>query len=269
LIFVLLSGVLLLLTACATTTGGHGGPAAQDPHAPSAPVARVSAGPPAFTFGADTFAFRNEIRARRPDAGDDLYAHYCFVLARGVRQFFQYARFDPEAPRLTSAEYEARVRDIATRVPWSPALAESDRVVIPGYAHLRAFSASEETAVKAGLGSPVGTWLHWTNWRVTLPVTMAHQAHIADEIVRELDHERLVQLLVTNWPIPELNHTVVVYRADDRVDHIDFAIWDPNEPERPGTMTFDRLAQRFWATDMYAVRPGPIRAFRMYHRPGL
>ena len=263
----LLAGVLLLATACATTTTGHGSSATQAPLAPS--VARVSPGPPSFTFGADTFAFRNEIRARRPDAGDDLYAHYCFVLARGIRQFFQYARFDPEAPRLSPAEYEARVRTIAERAPWLPALAESERVLIPGYAHLRAFSASEEAAVKAGLGSPVATWLHWTNWRVTLPVTMAHQAQMADEIVHELDGGRLVQLLVTNWPIPELNHTVVVYRADDLVDRIEFTIWDPNEPDLPGTVTFDRIAQRFWASEMFAVRPGPIRVFRMYHRPGL
>ena len=255
-IFALLSGVLLLATACATTT-------------PAPAVARASAGPPSFRFGADVFAFRNEIRARRPDAPDDLYANYCFVLARGLRQFFQNARFDPEAPRLSPAEYAARVRAIAARAPWSPALPESERVVIPGYAHLRAFSAGEEQAVKAGLGGPVGTWLHWTNWRVTVPVTRAHQAQIADEIARELDEGRLVQLLVTNWPIPELNHTVVAYRADDRLDRIDFAVWDPNEPDAPGTVTFDRIAQRFWAADVYATRPGAIRVFRMYHTPGL
>jgi hypothetical protein len=268
LIFVLLSGVLLLATACATTTVGPGGPATQDPQTHIA-VARPFAGPPSFSFGADTFSFRNEIRERRPDAPDDLYANYCFVLARGLRQFFQHARFDPEAPRVSRAEYAARVRAIAARAPWLPALPEGERVVIPGYAHLRAFSAAEEAAVKEGLGGPVGTWLHWTNWRVTMPVTMGHQAQVADEIARELDTGRLVQLLVTNWPIPELNHTVVAYRGADRADRIDFTVWDPNEPGAPGTVTFDRLAQRFWATDVYATRPGPIRVFRMYVSPWL
>jgi hypothetical protein len=255
LIFVLLSGLLLLATACATTT--------------PVVVARASAGPPSFSFGPDTFAFRNEIRARRPDAGDELYAHHCFVLARGLRQFFQSARFDPEAPRVSQAEYVARVRAIASRAPWLPALPEAERIVIPGYAHLRAFSVGEEAAVKEGLGGPVGTWLHWTNWRVTLPVSKGHQAGVADEVARELEAGRLVQLLVTNWPIPELNHTVVVYRVDDRAERLDFTIWDPNEPETPGTLTFDRIAQGFWATEMYATRPGPIRVFRMYHSPVL
>ncbi len=226
----------------------------------------ASAGPPSFAFGPDTFAFRNEIRARHPDESD-LYAHYCFVLAKGLRQFFQNARFDPDAARLSHAEYVARVRAIAARPPWESALPPAERVVIPGYAHLRAFSAGEEAAVKEGLGSPVGTWLHWTNWRVTRPVSKGHQAEVADEVARELAHGRLVQLLVTNWPIPELNHTVVAYGFDDRVDRVDFKIWDPNETESSGIVTFDRLAQRFWATDVYATRPGPIRVFRMYHAP--
>jgi hypothetical protein len=220
-----------------------------------------------FTFGPDTFAFRNEIRERHPDAPPELYANYCFVLARGMRQFFQNARFDPEAPRVSQAEYTARVRAIASRAPWWPPLPDTERVVIPGYAHLRAFSAGEEAAVKDGLGGPVGTWFHWTNWRVTSPVSRAHQAQVADEAARELGAGRLVQLLVTNWPIPELNHTVVAYRVDDRADRIDFTVWDPNAPAAPGVVTFDRIAQRFWATDVYAVRPGPIRAFRMYHSP--
>ena len=254
--------MLLLATACATKTVG--------PHTPSAlAVARVPAGPASFDFGADTFAFRNEIRERRPDAPDDLYANYCFVLARGLRQFFQNARFDPEAPRVSEAEYAARVRAVASRAPWLPALSESERVVIPGYAHLRAFSSSEEAAVKAGLGGPVGTWFHWTNWRVTMPVTAAHQAQVADEIADDLEAGRLVQLLVTNWPIPELNHSVVAYHVADHVDRLDFTIWDPNEPAAPGIVSFDRIAQRFWASDVYATRPGPIRVFRMYHSPRL
>jgi hypothetical protein len=253
-IFARLVAVLVLVTACATT--------------PAAP-ARPSAGPATFSFGPDTFSFRNEIRERHPDAPDGIYANYCFVLARGLRQFFQAARFDPEAPRVSHAEYVARVRKIAAHAAWAPPLPQAERIVIPGYAHLRAFSAAEEAAVKEGLGGPVGTWFHWTNWRIGLPVGRAHQARIATEVARELAEGRLVQLLVTNWPVPELNHTVVAYRVDDRTDRLDFTVWDPNEPDAPGIVTFDRIAQGFWATDVYATRPGPIRVFRMYTSPWL
>src|SRR5438094_4259150 len=67
---------------------------------------------PEFSFSRDTFAFANLIRARHPD-GDDLYANYCFVLARGLRQFKQFARFDPTLPRLDHAGYVALVRPVA------------------------------------------------------------------------------------------------------------------------------------------------------------
>jgi hypothetical protein len=246
-----LASVLILATACAT--------------APAAPTG-ASTGPPAFRFTDDTFAFKNDIRERDPDK-PDLYANYCFVLARGMRQFFQHARFEPAAPRLSAVEYVERVRAVTARAPWEPALPAAERVVIPGYENLREFSRDEEVAVKEGLGGRFWTWVHWTNWRVTFPITKGHQAGVAEEIAREIDQGRLVQLLVTNWPTPELNHTVVAYLATDRADRVDFSVWDPNEPAAPGTVTFDRIAQRFWATDVYATRPGPIRVFRMYHSP--
>src|SRR2546425_741452 len=232
-------GVALLVSACASV-------------APVPSTARPDgAGVPGFTFTTDTFAFPNEIRARHPDR-DDLYANYCFVLARGLRQFFLFARFDPSAPP-------------AARAPWEPAATGEERIVIPGYANLREFSRAQEAAVKEGLGGRFWTLVHWTNWRVTFPVTRGHQAEVAREVIDELDAGHLVQLLVTNWPKPELNHTVVAFESRPTEGGVDFVVWDPNNPAQPGIMTFDQNARRFWATSLYDTEPGPIRAFRMYY----
>ena len=131
-------GVALLLSACASV-----------PVSPSAarPDGASVAG---FSFATDTFAFPNEIRARHPDR-DDLYANYCFVLARGLRQFFRFARFEPGAPPLSPEGYVERVRAVGAHAAWEPALPVDERVVIPGYANLREFSRAQEAAVKAGL----------------------------------------------------------------------------------------------------------------------
>ena len=83
----------------------------------------------------------------------------------------------------------------------------------------------------------------------------------------ELSAGRLVQLLVTNWPIPELNHTVVVYAYEATPQGIDFHVYDPNDPEEHGIVTFEREARHFWATKVYDTRPGKIRAFLMYYSP--
>ncbi len=247
-------GVALLTTACAL---GPLTPAPLD----GAGGEEVAA--PAFSFAADTFAFPNEIRARHPDV-DGLYANYCFVLAKAIRQFNQAARFDPARPKLDHAGYAALVRRVAARAPWEAPLPPAERVVIPGYASLRAFSRAEEAAVKEGLGGRRWTLWHWTNWRVAFLVTRAHQENVAREIVGELRAGRLVQLLVTNWPTPELNHTVVAFGAHDTAGGIDFSVWDPNDPAAPGVISWRREERRFWATRVYDTEPGPIRAFRMY-----
>jgi hypothetical protein len=229
-----------------------------------APLSPPAAAVPDFTFGQDTLAFANEIRARNPHR-DGLYANYCFVLARAVRQFHAVARFDPASPRLDRTEYAERVRRVAAHDPWARPLPAAERVVIPGYRNLHEFSRAEEAAVKEGLGSPLWSWLHWTNWRVTFPVTGGHQEGVAGEIVDQLAAGRLVQLLVTNWPTPELNHTVVVYAYRRTGAGIDLLVYDPNDPASPGTITFDSGARRFWATRLHDTRPGRIRAFRMYY----
>lgn len=250
-----LLGVALVTVACAT------GPLLR---LPPEGAADARAGAPEFSFSRDTFAFANLIRARHPDA-DDLYAHYCFVLAHGLRQFKQFARFDPTLPRLDHAGYVALVRRVAVRPAWRPALPEDERIVIPGYASLREFSQAEEAAAKEGLGSRLWTLIHWSNWRVTFWVTPAHQDNVAREIASELRAGRLVQLLVTNWPKPELNHTVVAFASSASPTTIDFVVWDPNDPDAPGVVTFDRQARRFLATRLYDTEPGVIRVFRMYY----
>ncbi|PYM91593.1 MAG: hypothetical protein DME04_18480 [Candidatus Rokuibacteriota bacterium] len=252
-----LVSIIALTTACATTLGTGDAP-------PPRLDQRIAA--PSFSFGADTFTFPNLIGARHPDE-PDIYAHYCFVLARGLRQFAQFARFDPALPKLDRAGYVERVQRVADRSVWKPALSPDDRVVIPGYANLREFSRAEELAVKEGLGGRFWTWVHWTNWRVMFPVTRSHQEAVAREIIDDLRAGRLVQLLVTNWPKPELNHTVVVFESRSAENGIEFVVWDPNNPSEPGVMTFDHGARRFWATDLYDTEPGPIRAFRMYYSP--
>lgn len=234
---------------------------------PLAAALRASPAAPAMRFGVDTFAFANENRTiyrGKPD----LYPSWCFVMARAVMQFHRFARFEPGAPRLTAEEYTERVRQITARAPWRAALPPGERIVIPGYGALSEFSRAEEHAIKAGLDGRFWSWIHWTNWRVVFPMPRAQQEGVARETLAELRSGRPVQWLVTNLPIIELNHTVVVYayRADDP-RHIDFMVYDPNDPGVPGTIRFDARARRFSSTRVYNTRVGPIRAFRMYFSP--
>src|SRR5207245_2291809 len=125
----------LLLAGCATSP-------------PSA------AGSRHFIFGQDTFAYANELvweyhfddhgkwthRSREPKSD---YTHRCFVVARSAKQFFQNARFDAALPKADAATYRSRIREVVTanaRIR----LAEEKKIIIPGYANLRAFSQEQE-----------------------------------------------------------------------------------------------------------------------------
>src|SRR6266540_3542323 len=75
----------------------------------------------ALRFGVDTFAFRNDIRWKNPGK-IDMYANYCFVMARGVTQFHRFARFAPELPRVEPDVYTGLVREVIARAPWEDPL---------------------------------------------------------------------------------------------------------------------------------------------------
>jgi hypothetical protein len=222
---------------------------------------------PALRFGADTFAFANENRVKHRGK-PDLYANWCFVMARAIIQFNRFARFDAAVAPLTPDEYTERVGEVTARPPWHAALPAPERVVIPGYGSLHEFSRAQERAVKAGLTGRIASWFHWTNWRVVFPMPRAQQEAVARETLAEVQAGRPVQWLITNLPVIDLNHTVVVYGyRTEHPDAIDFVVYDPNDRASPGIVRFDVPARRFWALRLYDVKVGPIRAFRMYYSP--
>jgi hypothetical protein len=249
-------GVLVLLPLLAGCAVG----ASLDRSAP--PAAR-----PALRFGVDTFAFANESRSKNPDK-PDLYANYCFVMARAINQFLRFARFDPAAPRLDGADYTRLVARVTHHPPWGAPLPPGERVLIPGYPSLYELSREQEAAVKEGLGSRLWTLLHWTNWRVGLPVPGWHQEAVASDVLDEIHAGWPAQLLVTNLPTWELNHTVVAFDARaGEAGTLEFVVYDPNDPNTPGVLAYDVGRRRFVARRLHDTEPGVIRAFRMYHHP--
>ena len=228
---------------------------------------RQPALPPLIRFGVDTFAFPNESRSKN-QGKPDLYANYCFVMARAVTQFHRFARFDPAGPRLSAQGYTERVEQLTAYPPWHDPLSDGQRVVFPGYASLHDLSEDQEAAVKAGLHGRLWSFVHWTNWRVVFPFPGWHQERVASQTMAELQAGRLVQLLVTNFPQWELNHTVVAY--DYRIGDngtVEFVAYDPNDPYVPALISFDRVERRFVSTHLFDTSVGTIRAFRMYYWP--
>jgi hypothetical protein len=221
-----------------------------------------------FEIEHDVFAFANLVRAQRPGWNDD-FANYCLIMARAAGQFYRFARFAPDRPAATPAEYERLVRQILDRPPWAPPPAsEADRVVIPGYADLRAFSAAHEPLLKAAFPSNVLSMFHVRTWRVGVDFSPEHQEELARELVREVEAGRPAPVMVTNFPHEDLlNHSVLVYAHRPAQQGRDFLAYDPNDPGSPFTLYYDSAARAFWVGLLTYSPAGRVRAFRLYTSP--
>ena len=229
-------------------------------------LARPAPGP-VLRFGVDTFAFRNDSRIHHRGK-PDLYANWCFLLARAVVQFQRFARFAPDESRLPSAAYTALVRRITARAPWRAPLPGEARVVVPGFASLHDLTREEVGAVKAGLRFRLWSMVRASNWRIVYPHPRGQQLRVVGEIVAELQAGRAVQLLISDFPRIALNHSVLAYDYTS-IDHhaIDFRVFDPNDPTAPGVIRFDRRDGRFRPISLCGVDVPHFRAYRQYCSP--
>jgi hypothetical protein len=245
------TAVGLLAAACAGTPP------------PGPPVAARSR----FDLDHDAFAFANLVRAERPGWNDD-FANYCLIIARAASQFYRVARFAPDRPAASPEEYGRLVREVFTRPPWTPPLAEAERVVIPGYPDLHGFSAANEKIIKTAFGSNVLSMVHWRTWRVGFDFSPEHQERLARELLDEVDAGRPVPLMITNFPHEDLlNHSVLVYDRRPAQQGTDFLAYDPNDPGSPLTLYYDARARAFWVGPLTYSPPGQVRAFRVYTSP--
>jgi hypothetical protein len=85
-----------------------------------------------FRFPTDTFAFSNytyfdyqttpqgklEI-SRRPKNKIPEYSRHCFAMVRAVLEFYQFAEFRPDLPKVAESEYRDIIRKLSRIPPWS------------------------------------------------------------------------------------------------------------------------------------------------------
>ncbi len=246
----------MLLTACSSPRSLH--PANSRP----------------FHFDTDTLAYANELVweyyydedgrwQHRENVANPDYTHHCFVVARSTRQFFQHARFDPALPPVDEETYRQRVREIISRDPaeQSP---DQTRVVVPGYANLRSFSAAHESLLKEACGGAWESYLQRGHWRMIFPFSRDGQEKEAEALTTAILNNRPPIVHVLTFPKIQINHALLLFGVRDQVDHILFTAYDPNQPEAPVTLTFDRTRQQFTFPSNDYWRGGELNVYEVY-----
>jgi len=213
------------------------------------------AGSRPFDFEHDTFAFPNELvweyhfdetgkwvhERREPDPD---YTHHCFVVARSARQFFQNARFDASLPCADEDTYRELIDKVISVDP-ERVLAEADKIIIPGYSNLREFSAAHERILKEECGGAWHSYFQRGHWRMIFPFNRTHQEHTSEDLLFDIEKNRPPVVHVVRFPQLSINHALLVFAAKAMDRTIEFSVYDPNKPDSPKTLTYDRAARTF------------------------
>ena len=213
--------------------------------------------PRRFEFKRDSFSFPNELlweyrfdpttgkttftrRTPKPD-----YAHRCFVLTGAARRFLYHARFEPGRPAVDDAAYRRLIREVLKRNPRVPC-ASGREVAIPGYAGLRQFSQARERLLKAECGGAWRSYVLRSHWRMLFPISRAHQTRTATRLLAALRRQESPIIHLVRFPQLSINHGMVLFDASQTGEEIRFQAYDPNDPDKPTLLSFDRAAQTFY-----------------------
>jgi hypothetical protein len=231
------------------------------------------AGGRAFDFQRDTLAFANDtlriysfdaagtehaaVRSKPPE-----YSRHCLVIVRAVLQFHKFASFDAAAPRVSDAEYRRLVKRIARIPAWLPS--RENRIVIPGYADLRSFSAAKAGLLQDELGLWWATYWRVGNWQMACCFPRFRQQALAKRMVSELHQGVLPSVFLTRFR--PLNHAVIPFRYHTAPDgNLVFDVYDPNNISHPVHLTYDTRDRSFTLEKTGYWKGGRVNAFRIYH----
>ncbi len=233
------------------------------------------AGPRPFDFDRDTFAFPNELvweyrfdavtgstsfAARQPPP---TYAHRCFVLVRSVRQFLFHATFEPARAEQDENSYRELVREVMRRSPRNVSEPEH-RVILPGFSGLRDFSRRHGPLLRAVCGGAWQSYFLRSHWRMVFPISRSHQEDLAPRLLQAVRDHRTPAIHLVRFPQLTINHGVILFDAAEDEGEIRFDTYDPNLPERPSSLKYDRSARTFLLPRNCYWAGGRVDVFEIY-----
>jgi hypothetical protein len=187
------------------------------------------------------------------------------VVSRSACQFFENAVFEPRRPKVDESTYRRLVRRVVSTSLRTP-LPESGKIVFPGYADLRSFSLEQETLLKAECGGAWRCYFQRGNWRVVFPFSRHQQEHVAQMLQDELQQKAVAVVHLVRFPQLSINHAVLMFKAKANPKEIQFLTYDPNEPDKPTIVTFDRTTKTFSLPANAYFQGGRVDVYPIYHR---
>ena len=227
-----------------------------------------------FITGKDNFAFQNDlfweyefkpkgiVRTRKVEPAPE-HPHRCFPIVRTAREFLYHARFDFELPKVEEVEYRELVQEIMGRNSRCPSAAEQ-RVIIPGYSDLHAFSEAHPELLRAACGGSWRSYLQRGNWRMIFPVTDRGERKTARRLVAKLQSGRLPIVHLHKFPDVRLNHAILVHGVMEQENGFLFQAYDPNNPGKVAQLSFDQNTDSFHFERNQYFAGGVVKVYEVY-----
>ncbi|HUA65051.1 MAG TPA: hypothetical protein VME24_04330 [Alphaproteobacteria bacterium] len=229
----------------------------------------------AFQFERDTFAYPHElvwkynfdaVTGAMTVCNSDpppTYYHRCFVMVRAARQFFYHARFDPDLPPADEGTYRNLIKQIVRRNVRRRCL-ESERIVIPGFDGLRAFSRSHEPLLKAHCGKPWESYFLRSHWRMIFPVPTWYRKMMVKKLKASLPKRGLTLVHLFRFPKITINHGIVLFGFTESANAVEFDAYDPNIPEQPVKLIYEAEPRQFTFAPNRYWGGGPLKVMEIY-----
>jgi hypothetical protein len=99
--------------------------------------------------------------------------------------------------------------------------------------------------LKAESGGAWQSYFQRGHWRMIFPFSRTHQENTARALVNSLKQNRPPVVHLVRFPQLSINHAVVLFDVAETETEIRFAAYDPNKPEKPTTLTYDRARRTF------------------------
>ena len=161
------------------------------------------------------------------------------------------------------ATYRKLIRRVVSVDP-ARVLPESKKIVIPGYADMRAFSLAQEKLLKAECGDAWQSYFQRGHWRMTFPFSRNNQAEMAGRLIADLKQNRPPVVHIVRFPQLTINHAMLLFDSNETEKEVRFMAYDPNEPDKPATLTFDRARRTFLLPANDYFPGGRVDAYEIY-----
>jgi len=228
----------------------------------------LSPGQAIFLPERDTPGYANETvfayDGRPMESGDGVkYTRRCFILVKGVLQFWKFSRFEPEAPALERTEVERRILEVCHTPPWS---SRAERVVFRGFTDLRDLSEQHGDLLREHMGIWLPTYLRLGNMRIMMPSIEPGRRACAEWLKERVEQGEPAAVLICR--LPRMVHAVLVYAVEvtEEGDYR-FTVYDPNLLDEPRQLVFSRDEGIFRYDPTFYFAGGGVNVLRIYLSP--